>query len=274
MFRRDADVLKAYTNNKPEACAAMQSDILRRAADMVKNRGRLVYSTCTFNTIENEQVIEKFLTSRADYKLTESKRYWPHKDVGEGHFLAVLERTTQAGGGGKPPLQTAGKKPSALSCTPFSDFCRDYLFFPTFPTFSVLHGNMLYLQSESLQLNGLRVARSGWHVGEISKGRFVPSQALAMGLCMEDARYAANLQDADAWRYVKGESLDYDEKTFPSENKKHPKEKPWVLVCHNSHPIGWARLVQGRLKNHLPVFIKLLYPRLLIGVHGYELFNR
>ncbi|MCL2604593.1 MAG: RsmB/NOP family class I SAM-dependent RNA methyltransferase [Defluviitaleaceae bacterium] len=255
MFRRDPDVLKAYTANKPEACAAIQSDILRYAAAMVKPGGRLVYSTCTFNTIENEEVIDKFLSSHNNFSLIKTKRLWPHKDIGEGHFMAVLQKTRDTADGGYIRRRNlceangdAGKHyplPVA-NLEIFSDFCRAYLTKEALSGHPVMHNHNLYLQPEPLTLNGLRVARSGWHVGEISKERFIPSQALAMGLHITDARYAVDLTEANAWRYVRGESLDYNKNDLPD-------KKPWVFVCHDTHPLGWARFVQGRLKNHLPV---------------------
>jgi len=110
MFRRDADAVKAYTANKPAACVAMQQEILRFAAKMLKPGGRLVYSTCTFNTQENEDMICGFLEGHSDFAivpidhetlgislglkdLPQAGRIFPHRAKGEGHFVALLERT-------------------------------------------------------------------------------------------------------------------------------------------------------------------------------------
>lgn len=45
----------------------IQLDILRSAAEYVKDGGLLVYSTCTVNIEENERVIEKFLAENHDF---------------------------------------------------------------------------------------------------------------------------------------------------------------------------------------------------------------
>jgi len=240
MFRRDAAVLKAYTHNKPEACAAIQGDILRRAAETLKPGGKLVYSTCTFNTLENEAVVEGFLAGRGDFSLEEIKRVWPHRDMGEGHFVAVMKRE------GPTDAHSPAQQPGAKYPAEFTDFCRAFLHTLP-PGFPVLHGDNVYLQPQPVDLRGLRVARSGWHVGGISKGRFTPSQGLAMALRAGEARYALDLPEACAWRYVKGESLEHED----APAGKLPA-KPWLLICHEGHPLGWARQVQGRLKNHLP----------------------
>jgi len=256
MFRRDADAIKAYTANKPDACVAMQTEILRYAAKMLKPGGRLVYSTCTFNIKENEGVIMDFLATNNDFEivplehvqlgisqglgaLPQAGRIFPHLANGEGHFVALLQK-----GGVADDMPNIAK-----SNTPkeFAEFCNTQLTTPLPPGVIVPHGANLYLQPEPLDLRGIRVARSGWFLGECAKNRFEPSQALAMGLCKTDAVHNAELSEDDALRYLRGESLHADELL------QNTGGKPWVLICHQSFPLGWAKLVQGRLKNNLPV---------------------
>jgi len=260
MFRRDADAIKAYTANKPAACMQMQTEILAQAAKMLKPGGRLVYSTCTFNTQENEEVIKDFLKREIDFKvipieheklgisqgigdLPEVGRIFPHRATGEGHFVALLEKTgeSEAIQGFESFLQ------KELLPKEFTEFCKEYITISNFPNGVIVpHGANLYLQPEEIDLSGLRVARSGWFLGEVAKGRFVPSQALAMGLRKQDVAYSVELSEENAVRYLKGESLDAEGLQFSS-------TKPWVMLCYHGYPLGWARLVQGRLKNNLPV---------------------
>jgi 16S rRNA C967 or C1407 C5-methylase (RsmB/RsmF family)/NOL1/NOP2/fmu family ribosome biogenesis protein len=247
MFRRETDVLKAYTHNKPETCAVIQADILKNAATMVKHGGRLVYSTCTFNKIENENIIDGFLLLNKDFKLLNKKRIWPHKDIGEGHFVALLSKEEKPTTEKNNPKNVKG---ILSGYEIFTDFCNQFLNMDFKNKYPVINNKSLYLQHEPLDLKNLRTIRSGWLVGEISKGRFVPSQALAMGLQKTDARYSVNLTEPDAERYVKGESLEYLLEYNITDIKN---EKPWILMCYGNHPLGWARLVQNRLKNQLPV---------------------
>ena len=359
MFRRDQELIKAYTANKPEACANIQAEILQDAAKMLKPGGRMVYSTCTFNTLENEGTIRGFLDSHPNFELVkidhvtlgissgmdgmpEVGRIFPHRAKGEGHFVALLakknaedeysdiemrplqnelmkERTHQPGKriGKKQakadarlahaakqkhmPAGKAGKsdKSSQSYVSEFQNFCEKYLRCGNFNKGAVIvaHGANLYLQAYPVDLSGIRVARSGWYLGECAKGRFVPSQALAMGLRKQDAVFSVELSADDAMRYLKGESLDAGSSnlTFHGLNASpenspgkdlnfspyikmefksvpdaaslgldcgqrkgeliyfHEKDKPWVMMCHHGFPLGWARLVQGRLKNYLPV---------------------
>lgn len=272
MFRRDPDSVKAYTANKPEACAKLQYDILRHAAVMLKHGGRMVYSTCTFNNIENEGVIGAFLEKHKDFELvpidhrklglepgrgdsgfsnhdlSRAARIWPHKTTGEGHFIALLERN--AGEQALLPLLTDTKLPTKNTYAPPSDFvefCANFLKIAFSPTEIIQNGTKIYAQKHPLNLSGLRTARSGWYLGECMKNRFVPSQPLAMGLKKEQAVYSIDLPHQETERYLRGETLEY------SGNGLDGQIKPWILVCHETLPLGWARLVQGRLKNQLPV---------------------
>lgn len=264
MFRRDSDAIKAYTANKPDACVAMQTEILRYAAKMLKPGGRLVYSTCTFNTMENEDVIADFLEKNADFtiipinhknlqishglkEMPQAARIFPHRATGEGHFVALLEKTDDAF---YPSRETVFTDRSHTSFPKeFTEFYDQHIVMDLPSGIVVSHGANLYIQPEPLDLRGIRVARSGWFLGECAKGRFVPSHALAMSLRKEDVRFSVELSEENARRYLRGESLD----AGGAVSTIQPKDKPWVMVCYAGFPLGWARLVQGRLKNNLPV---------------------
>jgi NOL1/NOP2/fmu family ribosome biogenesis protein len=237
-------VLKAYSANKPDACAAVQREILKYASVMLKAGGRLVYSTCTFNDMENEGTVAAFLEKHEDFVLVKMRRIWPHKEKGEGHFVAVLEK---AGEGGERTHSESTIKPPRE----FAEFCRGMLEYDFGEGAFVMHGKNLYFQRVPLDLRGIRVARSGWFLGECAKGRFVPSHALAMGLKKEQARFSVELSEQDAWRYLKGETLEFQGNSAFDDLVE--SDKPYVLMCYKSYPLGWARLVQGRLKNNLPV---------------------
>jgi NOL1/NOP2/fmu family ribosome biogenesis protein len=69
MFRKEPSSMTAYASYKIERCVAMQRSILKDVSDLVKPGGRLVYSTCTFNTIENEENICWFLEEHPEFEV-------------------------------------------------------------------------------------------------------------------------------------------------------------------------------------------------------------
>lgn len=75
-----------------EGLPEIQKKILQNAARYVKQGGRLVYSTCTLNRAENEDVAESFAAGNSDFTLKETKTYFPGEDDGDGFFYAVFER--------------------------------------------------------------------------------------------------------------------------------------------------------------------------------------
>jgi 16S rRNA (cytosine967-C5)-methyltransferase len=64
-----------------------------RAADLVTPGGRLIYSTCSSEPEENEDVVAAFLAARPDYAQEKTHRTLPFRDHLEAFFATVLERT-------------------------------------------------------------------------------------------------------------------------------------------------------------------------------------
>jgi 16S rRNA (cytosine967-C5)-methyltransferase len=84
---------------------AVQGRILAEAARVLRRGGRLVYSTCSVEREENEEVVAAFLRSHPDFKQVEAApapshillpdgaaRTWPHRDDVDGFYVAALEK--------------------------------------------------------------------------------------------------------------------------------------------------------------------------------------
>ena len=83
----------------------LQAEILESAARAVKPGGVLVYSTCTIEPAENEEVVQSFLRSHAEFSLNVTGKYlplkplvsdmvqfYPQRDGVDGFFIARLMR--------------------------------------------------------------------------------------------------------------------------------------------------------------------------------------
>ncbi|MGG1933290.1 RsmB/NOP family class I SAM-dependent RNA methyltransferase [Paenibacillus macerans] len=108
MFRKDPEAVAEWSPEAVEQCAARQWDILQDAVAMLRPGGRLAYSTCTFNRRENEETVRRLLEAYPFLRLIAEKRVWPHREEGEGHYVALLERDGEADGGGRSGILAAG----------------------------------------------------------------------------------------------------------------------------------------------------------------------
>ena len=57
MFRKDKKMVKAWEEHGPEYFSNIQKSIVTQAAGMLKKGGMMLYSTCTFDSRENEEII-------------------------------------------------------------------------------------------------------------------------------------------------------------------------------------------------------------------------
>ena len=204
MFRRDEDMVKDWNEKGPEYYVPIQRQILSQAAAMLRPGGYMLYSTCTFSVEEDEEnvayVLEEFPQMQlccldldkvpgacGGFGLSGCMRRFPHRLKGEGHFLALMRKKGWDDGGKEilPPMDsgTAGKRVRAVEKEKELDaFLRqsgaewDY-------GRIVIHQDNAYYLPEGLAWNlPLRFLRTGLFLGELKKGRFEPSQALAMSM--------------------------------------------------------------------------------------------
>ncbi|MBE6626797.1 MAG: 16S rRNA (cytosine(967)-C(5))-methyltransferase RsmB [Ruminococcaceae bacterium] len=86
----------ADVNKLPE----IQYGVLCGASKYVKDGGVLVYSTCTINKAENEDVVERFLRENPEFSLENDpylgggmRTFLPHRDGCDGFFAAKMRKT-------------------------------------------------------------------------------------------------------------------------------------------------------------------------------------
>ena len=86
-LRRNPEIRWRLETGDIAAFAETQKRILRQAAEVVKPGGRLIYSTCSVEPEENEEVIQEF-------NPVNSLRTWPQHQGCDGFFIAVLQKGT------------------------------------------------------------------------------------------------------------------------------------------------------------------------------------
>lgn len=258
MFRKDNKLIKAWEKNGPEFYSQIQKNIILAGADMLKPGGKLLYSTCTFSKLEDEDSVIHLLTNRPDmhlidikpyegfshgfdtdegYHLEKAVRIFPHKMSGEGHFVALFEKDGEDYTSSKRPV--SGK-------TKLSDELKEFMDSTTFeydPAYINIRDTRVFLTSPYMaEERGLRIIRNGLLLGELKKNRFEPSQAFAMALTKDQFNNCLDLPVSDdrVIRYLKGETIDIDDFNVKS---------GWTLVCVDGYPLGWGKNANGQLKN-------------------------
>lgn len=230
---------------------------------MLKAGGMLLYSTCTFDSRENEQIIDGLIKEYPEFRildippyegfwpglletvspqkddLKKTVRIFPHKMKGEGHYLALLKKGNRVSSRSGDTGMLRQKLPKAAEPF-FGDISWELD-----ETCLELRGDRLYYMPKGLLgLRGIRFLRTGLLLGELKKNRFEPSQALAMYLKKEEYAHTINFsaEDSRVFRYLKGETLEVEDLVSAS-------EKAWQLVCVDGFPLGWGKSIGGVLKN-------------------------
>jgi 16S rRNA (cytosine967-C5)-methyltransferase len=94
-LRRNPEIRYRISENDIHTLATQQKLFLQNATRVLKPGGQLVYSTCSVEREENEQVIDAFLAANAKFQLIKTTRTWPHREGSDGFFIASLRLATQ-----------------------------------------------------------------------------------------------------------------------------------------------------------------------------------
>ena len=90
--RRDPDIRWRVAETDLPALAATQLALLQRTASLVRPGGTLVYSTCSSEPEENQQVVAAFRSGHSAFTVAREHQTLPFRDGLEAFFGAVLER--------------------------------------------------------------------------------------------------------------------------------------------------------------------------------------
>ena len=81
VIRKKPEILYSKNRENIEELAKLQLEILNSAADILKDGGKLIYSTCTITDEENTNNIKKFLEERKEFKV--EKLHIPESVLGD-----------------------------------------------------------------------------------------------------------------------------------------------------------------------------------------------
>lgn len=263
MFRKEPQAVDEWSVPHTVSCGTRQKHILDCAMEMLKGDGYIVYSTCTFAPEENEQVCAYMLEnynvelvemqnlemlsegkkewSNSNYDMAKTRRIFPNKNKGEGHFVALFRSL-----GETEKLESKSKIDKAGEAEKlYRQFEKEFLNTKLDGEFC-LFGENLYLKPKNVDIDKIKVVRAGVHLGIYRKNRFEPSHSLCIALEKKDFKNALNFScdSEELKKYLMGNTIDCN-------------RKGWCVVTVNNFPIGWGKASNGILKNHFPKYMRL-----------------
>lgn len=244
MFHKEPSLITSWKEHGPSYYAQKQKEIIRDCLTMLKEGGMLVYSTCTFSTCEDEDMIQYALSLDDSLHVIPLPGYdgfiqnaygtklFPHKVKGEGHFVSLLQK-----GNHKEKHETKRK---------ITRWNKDSIHIDFYNTdMQNIHNHVYAVPESDVDISGLRILRSGLLLGEEKKNRFEIEGTLGCTLKEEECDQVLNLSGNDerVIRYLKGETLmieDFDLKDGI------------VLVCVDHHALGFGKVTHGQFRNKYP----------------------
>lgn len=259
MFRKEETAVSEWSESNVLMCAKRQAEILDNAVCTLKSGGYIIYATCTFSLEENEMTIDAFLKRHPDFEIVRvndrvekytcdgicfegcecenirfARRFYPHKAKGEGQFMAVLHHK------GESTENTVIKPVTTKTDKTVTEFLADTLvdYNPNFVT--TYNGNPVYYNNQ-LPIRDGQAFCCGITIGEIRKNRILPHHQFFTALGKAFKRKINLSADSDEIiKYLHGEEIDAD------------CENGWAAVLVDGFPLGGAKVVNGRAKNHYP----------------------
>ncbi len=272
MFRKMEEARNEWSAAAVAMCAERQGDILRNAWQALKAGGVLIYSTCTFNRTENEGVLSTFeqwadgeVCSAAKVEIGDdwgvkagvegsfqTFRFMPGESRGEGFFVAVAQKSFDAGGRTKMPkgrkkIFNPLKKSDVTECQEWVSEPNQMQFYDVADTiygYSSQQAEVIKSLGESLN-----VIYSGVAMGQIIKGRLNPDGALALFAKLRRERLnVATLSDGDMLSYLR--RSDVAASNFV--------EGLNLVVDEGDFAVGFAKRVGSRVNNRYPNSLRIL----------------
>ena len=245
MFRKDPSLIKSWLLKDSEYYVPIQKELIISCLEMLKDGGILLYSTCTFDKKEDEEIIEYAFSKYNNLKLLDIAMYdgftkgnnnigvklFPHKVKGEGHFACLIKK------GNKKEKNENNKNKSDIDIPFFKEYInKEY----QNGQVKIINDSIYYVPI--FNTNNIHILRSGLLLGKYKNDNFMPSQALAMSLKKDEFKNILNLKldDEDVFRYLKGETL-----------KNRNNQEGYILICVEGFPLGFGKAQNDIIKNKI-----------------------
>jgi 16S rRNA C967 or C1407 C5-methylase (RsmB/RsmF family)/NOL1/NOP2/fmu family ribosome biogenesis protein len=264
LWRRDSNAINEWSMENVHICEARQSRILQDILPCLKPGGFLVYSTCTYNELENEQQVEKVIKNFGlnpfpievplNWPIVQKEgfqfRFLPHKVKGEGLYMAVLQKPEEMSlsksNAKRVPLNFVSRKviPSLhpwLDQPESFDYFIENDFVFAFPLNSI--------EPYEFLRSNLYIKQTGICMGKFDKGgKLIPEHSLALSVNLNKDIPKVELDLTQAHNYLKKGQIAWDE-SMPL---------GWCLACFKGQALGWMKVLPNRVNNYFPAEYRII----------------
>jgi 16S rRNA (cytosine967-C5)-methyltransferase len=84
--------IRYHDSNAMDEIILLQKKLLENAYTLCKNKGIIVYSTCTLNKKENEKQVEAFIKAHPDMHILEERTVLPYELHSDGFYMCRLRK--------------------------------------------------------------------------------------------------------------------------------------------------------------------------------------
>ena len=261
MMRKDDEAVAQWSPALVEQCAQRQREILADVWPPLRPGGLLIYSTCTYNRQENEEIADFIVNELGATSLEvpvepdwnihpaigsdcHSYRFMPHRVDGEGLFMAVFRKD-----GNSPRQDIRVKEKMPKKC---DEMGKNWLSCPD-EYMMDQQGDLYIAVSQDIRREvvalraSLNVLHAGVELANVMGRKTVPLHALAMSLAMaDDAFPVCEVDYATALHYLRGESISVE------------APRGYILVAHQGAVLGFANNLGNRANNLYPKPLRIL----------------
>lgn len=260
LFRKDPDAIKEWSEENVDLCSKRQRRILADVWPALKENGILIYSTCTYNTLENE-VNLRWIAEKHDVEFVslpidpvwgidvvddgkiKGYRFYPHKVNGEGFFLSVIRKKEKEDEVRiKPP-----KNVFAPASKKILDTIQSWVMSPEEKTFIQRNDLIQFfptLRRREIEFiaKGLKLVSAGTFMAAVKHDKIIPEHAFALSTSINRSQFNQHAVDLDsALKYLRKETLPADGSLLG-----------FSLVTYQDTPLGWVNVLSNRINNLYP----------------------
>ena len=255
MMRKDDEAVAQWSPALVEQCAQRQREILADVWPALRPGGLLIYSTCTYNRQENEEIAD-FIVSELGATSLEVPieaawnihpaigspchcyRFMPHRVDGEGLFMTVFRKV---GEGPRQDIRIKEKNAKKVdeTCKPWLAKPQNYIIDQQ-GDLTIAVPQDIGREVAALRAS-LNVLHAGVELATVMGRKMVPHHALAMSTARADGAFpVCEVDYPTALRYLRGESITMD------------GPRGHVLIAHQGAVLGFANNLGNRANNLYP----------------------